>query len=229
MASLVATPGPSVLRAPPRLVKRQARSQARKAEPGSLTAFLEGLLRYRDNAHISVRDLLGGLETRAFGIPLAVLAACEVVPVPIPGFSLVISVPMAMVGAQMIVDRDRLWLPRSLLNRRVPASALKRVARAMLPTVRRIDGLTRQRGVVLTGTAGRRVAGLAVLLLALLIALPVPGTNAPLALTVLVLALGLVRNDGLLIAAGLLLTVVAAALMGVASVALVNMVFGTGL
>jgi hypothetical protein len=60
----------------------------------------------------------------------------------------------------------------------------------------------------------------------LLIALPVPGTNAPLAATVFVIAMGLIRGDGLLIAAGLVLTVVATALMGGAALALAGVVFG---
>ena len=126
----------------------------------------------------------------------------------------------------MIGDRKRLSLPGSLLNRRVSCRAVKQVARAMLPAVRRIDRRTRRRASILTGSAGRRVAGLAVFLLALLIALPIPGTNAPLAFCVFILGMGLIRGDGLLIAAGLVLTVVATVLMGSAALALTDFVFG---
>jgi hypothetical protein len=45
-------------------------------------------------------------------------------------------------------------------------------------------------------------------------------------LTVFVLALGLIRGDGLLIAAGMILTVVATALLGTVVLALVGAVFG---
>jgi hypothetical protein len=194
--------------------------------PESFAIFLERILKYPDKASITVRDLLGGLESRAFGIPLAALSAGELVPVPIPGFSLVISVPMAAIGAQMMVDREQLLLPKSLLNRRLPGRLVKRIVRSMLPTVRRIDRFAQKRASILTGTAGRRLAGLAVSLLAFLIALPVPGTNAPLALTVFIIAMGLIRGDGLLIAAGLVLTVVATALMGGAALALADVIFG---
>jgi len=194
--------------------------------PDSFAKFLERILKYPDHANITVRDLLGGLESRAFGIPLAALSAGELVPVPIPGFSLVISLPMAAIGAQMIVDREQLFLPKSLLNRRLPGRLVKRIVRSMLPTVRRIDRFAKNRASVLTGTAGRRLAGLAVSLLAFLIALPVPGTNAPLALTVFIIAMGLIRGDGLLIAAGLVLTVAATALMGGAALALADVIFG---
>ena len=132
--------------------------------------------------------------------------------------------PMAAIGAQMVVDRQRLWLPSSLLNRRVSARLVKRIARAMLPT--RLDRISGPRASLVTGSAGRRLAGLCVLLLSLLIALPIPGTNTVLALTVFVIALGLIRGDGLLIAAGMVLTVVAAALMGTVTLALVGAVFG---
>lgn len=194
--------------------------------PDSFATFLERILKYPDHASITVKDLLGGLESRAFGIPLAALSAGELVPVPIPGFSLVISIPMAAIGAQMILDRERLSLPKSLLNRRLRCRSVKKVVRAMLPAVRRIDRLARDRASIVTGTVGRRLAGVSVFLLALLIALPVPGTNAPLAATVFVIAMGLIRGDGLLIAAGLVLTVVATVLMGGAALALAGVVFG---
>jgi hypothetical protein len=153
-----------------------------------------------------VRELLGGLETAAFGVPLAALAVPEIIPVPIPGFTLVISLPMALLGAQVVTARGRIWLPKALLERRIPAKPLKRAARAMLPALRRIERVSRPRGAWLRSKSAQRVIGVAVIILALLIALPIPGTNAPLALTVFVLAIGLIRRDGLLIGAGLLLT-----------------------
>jgi hypothetical protein len=199
---------------------------AKQGTSDSFAQYLERILKYPDKAKITVRELLGGLECRAFGLPLAVLSTGEIVPVPVPGFTWVISMPMAAIGAQMVVDRQRLWLPSSLLNRRVSARLVKRIARAMLPTVRRLDRISGPRASIVTGSAGRRLAGLCVLLLSLLIALPIPGTNTVLALTVFVIALGLIRGDGLLIAAGMVLTVVAAALMGTVTLALVGAVFG---
>jgi hypothetical protein len=199
---------------------------AKQGTSDSFAQYLERILKHPDKAKITVRELLGGLESRAFGLPLAVLSTGEIVPVPVPGFTWVISVPMAAIGAQMVVDRERLWLPSSLLNRRVSARLVKRIARAMLPTVRRLDRISGPRASIVTGSAGRRLAGLCVLLLSLLIALPIPGTNTVLALTVFVIALGLIRGDGLLIAAGMVLTVVAAALMGTVTLALVGTIFG---
>jgi hypothetical protein len=192
----------------------------------SFAQYLERLLKYPDSAKITVREVLGGLESRAFGVPLAALSAGEIVPIPVPGFTFVISAPMAAIGAQMMADRKRLWLPKSLLNRRLPARFVKMIARAMLPTVRRIDRISGPRASIMTGSAGRRIAGLCVLLLSLLIALPIPGTNTPLAFIAFVMALGLIRGDGLLIAAGMVLTVAAAALMGTAGYALAGAVFG---
>ena len=204
----------------------RSHTAAEQGAADSFAYYLERILKYPDGAKITVRDLLGGLESRAFGLPLAVLSAGEVVPIPVPGFTFVISVPLAAIGAQMIVDRERLWLPNSLLNRRLSARQVKRIARAMLPAVRGIDRISGPRASIMTGSAGRRLAGLCVLLLSLLIALPVPGTNSPLALTVFVMALGLMRGDGLLIAAGMVLTVAATALMGTAAFALAGAVFG---
>ena len=208
------------------LAKPRFDAPVRQRTSDSFSQYLERLLKYPDSAKITVREVLGGLESRAFGVPLAALSAGEIVPIPVPGFTFVISAPMAAIGAQMMVDRKRLWLPNSLLKRRLPARQVKRIVRAMLPAVRRLDRISGRRASIMTGSAGRRLAGLAVFLLSLLIALPIPGTNEPLALTVFVLALGLIRGDGLLIAAGLVLTVVATALMGTVAVAFAGAVFG---
>ena len=45
------------------------------AGPDSFAQFLERILKYPDNCKITVRELLGGLESRAYGIPLAALSA----------------------------------------------------------------------------------------------------------------------------------------------------------
>lgn len=204
----------------------QDHSSRRATQASDLTKLFEAVLHRGDTETITVRELLGGLETSAFGIPLASLAVPEIIPVPMPGVSLVIAIPTAMLGAQMVTARERVWLPASLLDRRVPAKPLKRAVRSMLPLLRRIDGFTRPRGAIFHGKAGQRVVGVAVIILALLIALPIPGTNAPLSLTLFILAIGLIRRDGLLIAAGLLLTAASAALMAGAALALTEWLFG---
>jgi hypothetical protein len=63
------------------------------------------------------------------------------------------------------------------------------------PDPRRIR-FSQSRASIVTGSVGRRLAGLAVFLLALLIALPVPGTNAPRALIVFIMTMGLIRGGG---------------------------------
>ncbi len=45
-------------------------------------------------------------------------------------------------------------------------------------------------------------------------ALPVPGTNMPLAIAIFVIALGLVERDGLMITAGILIGLASIALLG---------------
>jgi hypothetical protein len=56
-----------------------------------------------------------------------------------------------------------------------------------------------------------RLAGLAVLLDAILVVLPIPFGNTAPAVAVLALALGLTMNDGLMVLAGMVLTVIALA------------------
>ena len=114
----------------------------------------------------------------------------------------------------MVAGCREVRLPKWLLKRRVPRKALAAAVRAVLPSLERAERTTRARGRWVTHPITQRLLGVFIFVLALLIALPVPGTNVPPALAIFITALGMVERDGWAIALGVLLGLASIALIG---------------
>jgi hypothetical protein len=134
--------------------------------------------------------------------------------IPVPGISAIVAIPTAIISAQMAMGKKEITLPKWLLKRSVPRKALAGVIRSILPVLERLESGVRPRWKWMTSSLARKFLGAFILLLAGLMALPVPGTNMPLAIAVFVIALGLVERDGVMITAGLLIGLAAIALLG---------------
>ncbi len=66
----------------------------------------------------------------------------------------------------------------------------------------------------MTSEPAKKFLGAFILLLAAFMALPIPGTNMPLAISIFIIALGLAERDGAMITAGLLIGLASIALLG---------------
>ena len=114
----------------------------------------------------------------------------------------------------MIAGYREVRLPKWLLRRKVPRKALAAAIRAVLPALQRAERTTRARGRWVTHPLTQRLLGVFLIVLALMIALPVPGTNVPPALAIFITALGMAERDGWAIALGVLLGLASMVLIG---------------
>ncbi|MEM1133168.1 MAG: exopolysaccharide biosynthesis protein [Pseudomonadota bacterium] len=122
-----------------------------------------------DSERISIGDLLAVFSSRGFG-PLLLLFALVALLPPLGGVPLIPTTMGALIGltsAQMLFGAKHPWVPKWLKN--------KSVSRELVATTRerggswlgKIDALICQRWDWATGPAGRTIAALACLLLAL--------------------------------------------------------------
>ncbi len=152
---------------------------------------------------ISVVDLRDAMGDRAFGALLFAFAAPNAVPVSLPGVSTVLGAPIVFLALQLALGRATPWLPDVLLRRAMPRATFARAMDAVLPWVRQAEHFLRPRLPWLAGGPVERLIGLACLLLATVLALPIPFGNMPPAVAICVLALALLERDGLAMLAGL--------------------------
>jgi hypothetical protein len=100
-------------------------------------------------------------------------------------------------------------LPAWLARRPVPRQLLVHVVRRGVPVVRRIERWTRPRLRGLATGIGATAGYLVIVFLGLLVTLPIPFGNGLPGVAIVVLTLGLARSDGLVVAVGHAIALVA--------------------
>lgn len=175
-------------------------------ETRSFSDVLEGL-GHGDDPKLSLREMIEGFGERGFGAVILMLALMALFPWP-PGGKAVFSVPIILIAAELALQRDRVWLPRWLLRMSFSRATYQTASRKILPRLRAVERLTRPRWPVLTGEAADVVVGTICILLALMMALPVPFGDALPGLTLAIFGLAIIQRDGFAVIAGLIGTAI---------------------
>ncbi|MDX2094456.1 MAG: exopolysaccharide biosynthesis protein [Alphaproteobacteria bacterium] len=171
------------------------------------------------SSHTTVGALLEALAGRAYGILLLVLALPNLIPVPAPGLSALLGLPLLWVTFQQVLGLETPWLPGGVARRRIKTSHLRSVCSRMVPAMRKLEYVMTPRLMLLTSPPAVRLIALLCVILSLMIAMPIPFGNAFPALAICLFAIGILQRDGLFVLLGLTVallsaTVIAAFLMG---------------
>ena len=163
-------------------------------------------------ARISLGELLDALGDHGFGLLILANALPNAVPGPhIPGFSAVFAIALVVLGAQLALGWRSPRIPRRVRRWSVTSAGFSRFLDRALPLIRRIEAWLRPRPSWLTEAVGARVTGVAVVLLSIVLALPVPFGNAPIAWALMILALELMEEDSRALGLGLAFGILAVA------------------
>lgn len=160
-----------------------------------------------DGDTMSIRDLSAQLGDRGFGLILLLFSLPNAIPLPIPGISTVTSLPLIFFSAQLCLGKERIWLPRWLADRKIPINGLRPLIQKSLPLLVKLEKVIKPRLDAITTRRFERLAGGLMLILALLIALPIPLGNLPLGVSMAVLSLAITERDGIVMITGWLLTI----------------------
>jgi hypothetical protein len=173
-----------------------------------------------------VRDALGD---RSLAALLAFFAAINLLPLP-PGTTVVLGPPLVIIAVQMMLGHSRVWLPRSVLARSIPADKFKQMTARMMPRLLWLERLIRPRYWPFRSEwAADRAVGTVALILGIAVTLPIPFGNWLPAFSIFLLSLALSQRDGLCLTAGLVVGVVSflvIALVAGAAHAMYGAVFG---
>ena len=161
---------------------------------------------------VYVGGIIDTLGDRSFA-PLMVVFAAPNVVLYVPGSSAITALPLMVLALQLILGRPRVWLPRFITDRSIERSTFSRIVAATVPWVERIERLAKPRAWPASSQLAERTIGVATLLLAILLFLPIPFVNSVEALAVIALALGFSERDGYWLVGGLLLTLLSTVLV----------------
>ena len=160
---------------------------------------------------VSVADLLGLLGDRAIGALMFVFAAPNILPVP-PGVSAILGAPLIFLSAQLMLGM-RPWLPSVVMKRSLSREDFAALTRRVVPWLGKAERLLRPRYGFAARPPMEYVVGAVCLLLAAVLALPIPLGNTLPAVAISVLALGVLERDGIWILGGLAAAGVAVAVV----------------
>ena len=145
---------------------------------------------------LPLADLLDAFSERAFGLflLLAILPAF----LPLPAGAGAISGPLvSLAGLQLLAQAEHPWLPRWLQRRPMSTASLDRFRARLSRPLAWLERVSRPRWpAMIDHPAAKAISGLLLVVLGGLLALPIPLTNYPFGLVLLVFAVALIERDG---------------------------------
>ena len=163
---------------------------------------------------IKLSDILSLAGERIFGFLFIILALPSALPIPAPGYSIPFGIVMFFLAVQLIIGRQRPWLPEKMMNKSIKLSQAQGFVKAGMPWLKRIEALTHPRiAYVCTSIPGKVIIGTAIALMSICMMIPIPGTNTVPAIGIFIVGFGLQEDDGFISLAGLGVCLVAITLV----------------
>lgn len=187
-------------------------------EPGKtgLVALIQELDGQRQaGADVTLGAAIEQPGARMHGAAILLMALPECIPLPIPSFGAILGVPLIGVSAHLAFYGESATLPSKARNIRLPPRMIELMSRYLIGPLGYAERLSRQRVSILASR--ERLVGVACLLMAILLLLPIPLMNVPPSTALVFLSWGLVQRDGLFIGIGMgIATGVVLSLMAIA-------------
>ncbi len=147
---------------------------------------------------VLLADLLDAFGVRGYGILMLFASLLAFLPTPVGAGA--IAGPLAgLLGLQMLAGRECSWLPAWIARRGISRQSIARFLARFGLWLERLERLCRPRRVELFSKTGIRLTGLLVVGHSVVLALPIPLTNFPLAAVLTLVAMSLIEDDGVLL------------------------------
>jgi hypothetical protein len=159
------------------------------------SALLAETLQAFDSTHVSVGDLMMQFQRRSFGGVLLILALLAMV----PGISVFAGIAMVVPAFQLFIGLSAPVFPSFIQQRQIRVANLQKWGMTISQWVERLETLVVPRWPLLSNRLARRLIGLVILFLGIVVTIPFPFSNFPPALATMCFALGLLERDGLMI------------------------------
>lgn len=164
--------------------------------------LLEEFITNFQGSTITLADLLNALGQRAFGVAILVFALANLLIANIPGISTVLGLPLILISLQMVMGRERPWLPQRLAQRAFKRTTFERMIRRSVKVLRSIEKLIKPRLLLLSEHKAERYLGAIAFAMSVVLALPIVFGNWLPAWGLALIALGMIERDGLFIVIG---------------------------
>lgn len=144
-------------------------------------------------------ELVNAFGERGFGALMLFFGLMNVAIGIIPGTTTILGAPLLLMGLQLTIRQDQLWLPRWALKRSIDREAYRSGLKKVLPRLKKVERLSRPRLSVMTSEVSEVLIGIVTFLLSVILVLPIWGGNLIPALIIATFGFGLMQRDGLAI------------------------------
>ncbi len=180
-------------------------------KPGRATDSLQQILD-KTEGDLKLGDFIGKLGARAFGITLLFLSLATLLIAGAPGLSTLLGLPIILLSLQIAFGRTEFWLPHKLAEATISRDKLESLVGKSQAILKKFEVLVKPRlaGLVGEGDSSqekivRRALGAYCALLGIVLALPILFGNFLPALSVALIAMGLIEKDGGAVVAGIVI------------------------
>lgn len=153
----------------------------------------------KDDPKLYLGELVNAFGERGFGALMLFFGLLSAAIGIIPGTTTVLGAPLLLIGLQLAIRQDQLWLPRWALRRSIERQTYRQGVARVLPRLRMMERLSRPRLSIMTSELSEVLIGVATFLLACILILPIWGGNLIPALIISAFGFGLLQRDGLAI------------------------------
>jgi hypothetical protein len=173
------------------------------------STVLRDLLQHASTETITLAWLMDQLGERSFGFVLLLLGLLAI----LPGASVVIGILIAVLAFQMTLGRHAPLFPGFLAARSFKTRHLAAMLDHAVPPLRYLERYIRPRWQAQFGAA-KRLVGVAILIVGSLLFVPIPLSNVPPALAIVLLAFAYLEEDGVLLCLALAIIFVLSMIAG---------------
>jgi hypothetical protein len=175
-------------------------------KPTTCSRVLADIVRQTPRGHFTVGWLLSKLHQRSFGVVVLFLGVLAIAPIgsSLPGIAL------AVIAIQMMAGFSEPVFPRFITQRKLPSPFFVRFGLRAVPILRHFERIVHPRWPSAFHLAKDLTAIVVLLLSSALLVTPIPFSNIPLAVLIILIALASIQADGLLLSVSVLLGFVVA-------------------
>ena len=181
----------------------------------SLAQTLENIHIEANEGGPTIGELTNAVGDKGFGVLLMLLALPSALPIPAPGYSIPFGVAMAIIAVQIFIGRQSIWLPKRIMAFRVHPRLANKMLKSGAAFLRRIETLIKPRLRWMHSRAGHSALAIIICIMAILMMIPIPGTNTLPAMAIFIIGVSMSEEDGFIAIGAIGCALLAATLSGV--------------
>ncbi|HEY5893561.1 MAG TPA: exopolysaccharide biosynthesis protein [Chthoniobacterales bacterium] len=165
---------------------------------------------------LAIKDLEQLLAREGFAVFVLLLSLPFILPIPLP-FSLPFGIAILFISANIALGREP-WLPRKIRTRTISFHRLEKLIHGVVRVTRALERIARPRMQFMHNQFAIKVIGWGMAFGGFLLCLPLPfpGTNSVPAISIILLAAGLIERDGIFVCIGFVMSILAVVYIGLA-------------